>query len=97
MHNITPDTLIDLMPIIANRGWRVDRDIFIRDRQGFCPICAIVEEITQEDATWRLAAHAAMGSIDADDYDSVESVANAADRPNHWLRERLMLALGVQA
>ena len=97
MHNITPDTLIDLMPIVANRGWRVVNSTgWIRDSDDRCPICALANEI-DANVYWSLAAHAAMTLLCAEVFDATESVANAADRHNHALRGKLMQALGMQA
>lgn len=51
---ITFDKLIDLMPIVAHRGFRATTlgpwlaspsNTRVRDRNGRCPICALVNEL----------------------------------------------------
>jgi len=37
--------LLDLLPIVADRGWDVGERGVIRDRDGRCPMCALANEI----------------------------------------------------
>lgn len=44
MEFVTAQQIIDLLPIVAERDWRL-RDGAIRDSDNFCPVCALVQEI----------------------------------------------------
>ena len=61
MNKTTTQELLDLLPIVADQKWRVTFGS-VRNQDGACPICAVVNEITGEN-THKVDAHAAMNSL----------------------------------
>jgi hypothetical protein len=43
---ITVDSLLDLLVLVDDRGWYLDWRGCVRDRDGRCPICALVHELS---------------------------------------------------
>lgn len=91
---ITAQDLLDLMPIVKDRGWRVDGLGWIRDAQDRCPICALAYEISNGRTNYltfyKAAARHGWGAIGG-----AKRIANAADNPKNPLRPALMQALGM--
>jgi hypothetical protein len=87
---------LELLPIVADRRWRVKADGLIRDRDGRCPICALAHEMDSR-LPWFQMYHSALKGIGLpkDDMDA-DRVACAADEPKHPLRPALMAALGMK-
>lgn len=92
---MTTQDWINLMPIVADRGW-VERTLgIIRDGAGRCPICALVHEISgglidlMGDANY--AARLLNGTIAG-----AGALVDAADNRNHPGRPALMAALGMR-
>jgi hypothetical protein len=86
---------LDLLPIVADRGWRVDKG-YIRDRLGRCPLCALADEVHGDGLGYMGAYHAALQSAGFQPAVQADSIANAADRRWHPLRPALMAALGMK-
>ena len=85
---------IDLLPLVAHRGWEIDAVGYVRDRDGFCPICALANEV---DSSFKLQTyfwHAAerLGLRDA----GQDAIARAADSPSATYRRSLLRALGLE-
>jgi hypothetical protein len=89
--------IIDLLPIVADRGWRVRSGVVIRDREGRCPICALAHELSHGKSNWYTFAHEAMGGIGLshEALDATATVMNAADSPQGGYRPALLRALGL--
>lgn len=93
--------LIDLMPIVADRGWSVGVDLgsgdpAIRDRDGRCPLCALAHEISGGKIDLYGTANLAMGRLGVRDYCAISSVMNAADYTRGHFRLALKAALGMR-
>lgn len=39
------EDFLDLFPILSHRGWEIKKGRIIRDKDGFCPLCALANEI----------------------------------------------------
>lgn len=96
MNDPTWQEILDLLPIIAHRGWTVDHEDvpglnFIRDRDGFCPLCALANEIdpksTEKTMYWETSLGEAL---------THPTLAAAADYAGHSLRAELEVALGMK-
>lgn len=93
---ITAQDILDLLPIVADRGWRERRDGFIRDKDGRCPVCALVHEVTHGKVDFTFMAELSYKS--AFGYAGLAAqfeIANAADYVTHPSRPVLMAALGM--
>jgi hypothetical protein len=88
---------IDLMPIVADQGWSVDRfDGSIRNEGDRCPICALVHEISGGEIDLVLMAElAAEALLNRAGVRSVHPVMKAADLLGYPLRPALKAALGM--
>jgi hypothetical protein len=87
---------LELLPIVADRGWRVIDDGDIRDKDFRCPLCALVHELsggTVDHYQMVCMALAAVGApVDSDSDDIID----AADYDGSPLRDDLMVALGMK-
>lgn len=96
--NVTAEEIISLLPLVADRGFRVNADGEVRDRQKRCPICALAFVLVGCDLrsmAWT-AMERMIGSLSTASRDAVDDVASAADhRGNGKLRNELLLALGL--
>jgi hypothetical protein len=97
----TADDIIDLLPIVANRGWRVSFSGAIRDRDGRCPVCALVHEVSggaldEKTKAWNALQRLGFRSYTAYNFGSVHSITLASDIPFGPLRDRLEQALGMR-
>jgi hypothetical protein len=89
---------LELLPIVADRGWRITREGLIRaerDRLEQCPICALSQEI-EPASPWMNSFGLALKDIGLPADKDALAVANAADWPSHPLRPALMAALGMK-
>jgi hypothetical protein len=89
--------IIDLLPIVADRGWHVKAGVAIRDREGRCPICALAHELSHGQSNWYTFAHEAMGAIGLghEAQDATAIVMNAADSQQGGYRLALLRALNL--
>ena len=91
---ITAQDLLDLMPIVADRGWLLAVTEVIRDADGRCPVCALANEIDPLIEN-KIFGHEAFGRLDIDEPDAISRIMTAADLPSNALRPQLMQALGM--
>lgn len=91
---VTVQDFLDLMPLVADRGWRVDHNGEIRDRDGRCPICALGNEILGTDQ--RNGTLSGFPGRTQGESDAIGYVIFAADYPEDNLRPALMRALGMK-
>jgi hypothetical protein len=100
--DITVEDIIDLLPIVADRGWKVREDLWgvIRDRDGRCPICALVHELSGGEIDYKGAAGKAMRLYVESDITplggEVMAVMAGADHKDHPLRPAIAEALGLK-
>lgn len=78
---ITTAQLEALMPIVAHRGFRYVEERGLRDKRGYCPVCALVDEIAgwrgdKTDAWWALDCLVGNGNIAPC---AVSNIVSAAD------------------
>ena len=95
---ITAQDLIDLMPIVADVGWKKLNAGQIRDEFGRCPLCALANAIDKR-ISYSQAATMAFVRLGLKDWESsiaVNSIIGAADNADDPLRQRLMRALGMK-
>jgi hypothetical protein len=85
---------LELLPIVADRGWEIRPSGVIRDRDSRCPLCALANEIDHT-ILYIGAYPAALKRAGLMLLFEAHSVATAADRTNHPLRNDLMAALGM--
>jgi hypothetical protein len=91
------------MPLVADRGWGVyPATRYIRDAQGYCPLCALAETICGPLPGFpnRTDFNGALERMGIGWYFSGmhgTSIARAADQPGHYLRNELLKALGLEA
>lgn len=45
--NYSPSSeeILSLLPIVQHRKWKVSSEGLIRDKKGYCPLCALAEEV----------------------------------------------------
>ena len=88
---------LDLLPIVADREWRIDAEGLIRDRDGRCPLCALVHEVSggavSEYISWLPVMEEVFGCVDTFE---TARIACAADDAEALLRADLERALGVR-
>ena len=90
---ITAQDILDLLPIVANRGWRLYGSA-IRDKDGFCPICALLNET--HGTRWEILPGSAWQDAELPEASqAISIIANAADWPSHTMRSALMVALDI--
>jgi hypothetical protein len=87
--------ILDLLPIVADRGWVITDRPFntIRDRDGRCPICAFLNETHGLNYRWEMKL--AWGESNLPRTAAIKRIAYAADYPDDPLRPALMQALGM--
>jgi hypothetical protein len=85
---------IELLPIVADRGWRILGDGSIRDRDGRCPLCSLANEINRA-INLRSNYWEALGRVGLAATIETDKIAAAADYPNHDFRPTLMAVLGM--
>lgn len=100
MKEIRPDVQrwLDLLPIVSDRRWVVKNGYklrsCIRDQDNACPVCALINELS-DTHNWCSAAHAAAQSF-FEESNGVGAIMEAADYPDHPLRPHLLAALGLK-
>jgi hypothetical protein len=94
----TFDDFIDLMPLVAHRGWQVNENGRVRNEAGECPYCALVNEVYGQRIA-HLMVNRPMLGIEApppeSPIDGAKLLVWAADRPEDPDRQRLLAALGL--
>lgn len=88
-----------LLPIVARKeqGWHVQGPHCIRDKNGRCPLCALVHEIDPRIKNhWNVQDALRQLGVKMTDADDVRAIMNAADNPYHLLRAPLMRILGME-
>lgn len=88
----TAKTWFDLLPIVADRGWKVNQDGEIRDKKGYCPICALANEVSggkfKRKADYDIAAEEVFGIElsywNNNDLDAVVRAADDGERPEFY-------------
>lgn len=103
------DDILDLLPLVADRGWSI-RDGYIRDRDGRCPICALVNELSGGGIGWKEMAGIALRALASDAeapliyasqlhpvaYAAMSEVMDAADlRARTSARDKMLAYLGL--
>lgn len=103
------EEIILLLPITRERGWSSASGIrggtkIIRDARGFCPLCALANEI---DPIWfeHLNAKGALEFIlgraqfcaNPTEFAAATEIVMAADGGNQNVRRRLNIALGLRS
>lgn len=99
MEYVTYRQLMELMPIVSDKGWHTDRSGCIRDQNRRCPICSLANEIDPE--VWFLgSAGRALITIGVDfDPRAIDKMIRVADSHPEERRTRraLMRALGMKS
>ena len=84
---ITVENILDLMPIVAGQQWKTDGAGRIRNEKNACPICALVNELTDRAINYKLMAHCALeelrGRSDHNEKKAISLVVDAADHRQH--------------
>jgi hypothetical protein len=97
---ITAQEIIDLLPIVDDRGWKVKFGVGIRDRDGRCPVCALVHELSGGEIDITVYARAAMVRYLETDSAllvwAVQDMMAGADHKDHPLRPAIAEALGLK-
>lgn len=98
MAKLTVENILGLLPIVADRGWQLDVTGRVRDKNGACPLCALVNEIKGEER-WTITYGLAMLDLGIYAYDESRMAANAialaADNKKQEHRQELLQALGL--
>lgn len=97
---LTTKAILDLLPIVADRGWRIRNDGAVRDRDDRCPVCALVHELSRGTIDMTVSAVRAMRQLGYDSagiYSPVPRVMDAADIDHGSGSDRkpLLRALGL--
>jgi hypothetical protein len=100
--NITSQDILDLLPIVQDRGWTIEHDL-IRDRDNRCPVCALVHELSGGEIRYTYDAGMAVAELlGVFDWPTVYSIAvsicpivSAADSSEAAGRPQLLEALGL--
>lgn len=97
---ITAEDLLDLMPIVADRGWALSRSGRIRDADDRCPLCSFANAIEPR-VFQRADVHSAMNDAGVTGIEplAIWQIMMAADNnpAGARLRPRLMQALGMKS
>lgn len=98
---VTAEQILDLLPLVADRGWAEDLAAgirMIRDLSGRCPLCALFHEIdpnVDRHFAYMVAADELLGPS-WNSESALSDIANAADHAGHRLRNNLRQALEMQ-
>lgn len=92
--NITAEDIIALLPIVADRGWRVYEDGAIRSARIACPLCELAYEA--DSSFWGFYAVRPAAEALSIPIWHAKTVADAADHPRHPLRPLMLAALGIK-
>ena len=85
--------VIDLLPIVADRGWMVTRLGWMRDKDNRCPLCAFTNEVAG--TQWHGAAQLAWREAFGTEPKFLLPMIMAADGENGELRRAMKQALGL--
>lgn len=110
MTRITAQAIIDLLPIVADRGWFITHGGAIRDYDGRCPACALVFELSNGGIDYKGSINFALGallanSMSRNEIEQMYLFARAADWETgaaFWstaqarLREEIKANLGIK-
>lgn len=89
-------SFFELLPIVADQQWKVDKFGYIRNERNQCPVCAIVNEIVGM-PYFTVQAYSAVSSLGIANYlTDAEQIVFAADFGNHSRRSELKSALGIK-
>jgi hypothetical protein len=91
---ITAQDILDLLPIVADRGWKVGCNNTIRDRNERCPICSLLNETHR--FPFKVMGITAWDSAGLPDVSAAIQIMIAANNSGHPLRPALMRALGMK-
>ena len=100
---MTAQDLIDLMPIVADRGWTRHGPFgYVRDNTSRCPVCALAYVLTDGAIDFHESANTAMAELfgarlSSRELDAIAVVMEAADGGDIACAPRLFAALGVAA
>lgn len=94
LQTITIDEIVALLPIVKNRGWRTGTNGEIRDREGRCPICALVREIDPA-SDFKLLAATSLETIGLHLSERTQFLYEADNATGHELRDEIKRALGI--
>jgi len=102
---ITAADIVALLPLVAGRSWRFDSIRGIRDRAGFCPICALTHELGLTPEANKTSAWHSIGTLlgrplATQERSEVTGFVNAVDAIFHIqglspLRDEITAALGM--
>jgi len=102
MAEITTQALEELMPLVAHRDFSYVLGRGLRDKDGFCPVCALVDEIVgwqgdKTDAWWAarclLDRRTGFNMLPSDVYIAVTNIVTAADEDQTMPRAQRLRAL----
>ena len=89
-------SFFELLPIVADQQWKIDKFGYIRNERNQCPVCAIVNEIIGM-PYYTHQAYSAVASIGIANYlTDAEQIVFAADFRNHIRRSELKNLLGIK-
>lgn len=87
------------LPKIKDRGWAVLDGGRVRDREGYCPVCALVEVLSEGSVNYRTRAYKAIREYAGENTDAVlhdvSDIVYAADFRHADDRPRLLDLLGL--
>jgi hypothetical protein len=86
---------LELLPIVADRGWRSEEGGYIRDIDGRCPLCSLAHELSDGEVNRFEMALNALADLGLPFTDADEVISAADDRADA-LRPALMAALGMK-
>ena len=95
--HITNQELLDLLPLVADQQWSKAYGAAIRNQDGACPICAIVNEINGE-RKFTTDAFAALNTLGVYfGYGHFVLAADVKEYDSHQVREQMLQILHVDA
>lgn len=96
----TKQDILDLLPIVAYRGWKLNFAGAIRDKKGYCPVCALVDEIDHSIGEFRhTLAWTSMAMLTGENIEKlsgVSEIVDSADWKKDETREEMLQILGVK-
>lgn len=88
---MTLDQFLELLPIVADRKWTIQQNSYIRDENGRCPICSLVNEIDPSIHYYGMAMSALFEANIT--FDMASIVMGAADRENRSVVRKKMIEI----
>ena len=85
---------MDLMVLVEDQKWSVQDDVLIRNESGQCPICAIVDVLSNGTTSYGVLAYTAWRSYIGEEpspyeYEQLDEIIGASDNPHYNLRKEL--------